>query len=114
MLKYRLKCCLLGQYFLITVYQVSLEIRSKIVLSFFAQIKFFTVLHHLTIVPSVMVGDNEGMLIWVPGVEPPVGWDASAGESAAAGASVTLAESETVTDFQSSPSSANKAIRVPT
>lgn len=68
----------------------------------------------MTIVPSVMVGDNEGMLIWVPGVEPPVGWDASAGESAAAGASVTLAESETVTDFQSSPSSANKAIRVPT
>lgn len=41
MLKYRLKCCLLGQYFLITVYQASLEIRSKIVLSFFAQINFF-------------------------------------------------------------------------
>ena len=67
-------------------------------------------------VPSVMVGDSEGILTSVPGVEPPVGCEtcAEVSAAAAAGAATALAPSGTVTDFQSSPSSANSAIRVPT
>jgi hypothetical protein len=32
-----------------------------------------TFLHHLTIVPSVIVGDSDGIFTSVPGVDPPVG-----------------------------------------
>lgn len=38
---------------------------------------FLTLKHHLTMVPSVMVGDSEGILTSVPAVEPPVGAAAS-------------------------------------
>ena len=38
---------------------------------------FLTLKHHLTMVPSVMVGDSEGIFTSVPAVEPPVGAAAS-------------------------------------
>ena len=64
-----------------------------------------------------MVGDSDGILTSVPGVEPPVGWDDSA--SLEAGAPAPLAstapgEAEAATLAQSSPSSAMTAIRPPT
>ena len=76
-----------------------------------------TFLHHLTIVPSVMVGDSDGILTNVPGVEPPVGWDDSASFVAGAPAppaSIPPGEAEAATLAQSSPSSAMTAMRAPT
>ncbi len=68
-------------------------------------------------VPSVMVGDKEGILTSVPGVDPPLGWlTASASPEAASFTPVeTSAPVEAAaTDVQSSPSSARTAISVPT
>ena len=84
-----------------------------------------TFLHHLTIVPSVIVGDSDGILTNVPGVEPPVGWDDSASFVAGAPAppastapappaSIPPGEAEAATLAQSSPSSAMTAMRAPT
>jgi hypothetical protein len=75
-----------------------------------------TFLHHLTIVPSVIVGDNDGIFTSVPGVEPPVGCAAAtslAASAAVAGAEASAGEAE-ATAFQSSPSSARSAMSVPT
>merc|ERR1719470_435396 len=66
-------------------------------------------LYHLTMVPSVMVGDKLGMFTTVPGVEPPAAAAGGAGAAASAGASPPA-----TTVFQSSPSSATTAINSPT
>merc|ERR1719317_1912559 len=75
-------------------------------------------LYHLTIVPSDMVGDKLGMLITVPGVEPPVaagaGVDTSPEAAAAAASSSSSPPPVAATTFQSSPSSATTAISSPT
>ena len=39
-----------------------------------------TFLHQLTIVPSVIVGDKAGILIAIPGVDPPLACTTSASE----------------------------------
>ena len=64
-----------------------------------------------------MVGDNEGILTSVPGVDPPDGWLTASASPEAAGFSplATAAPVEAAaTDVQSSPSSARIAISVPT
>ena len=81
--------------------------------------KILTFLHHLTMVPSVMVGDSDGILTSVPGVEPPDGWpEDSSAESVdlatSAASAGDSAEADDPTVFQSSPSSAKTAIGVPT
>ncbi len=77
-----------------------------------------TFLHHLTIVPSVIVGDSDGIFTSVPGVDPPVGWaaasPAAAPADAPAAATGDSAAADDATTFQSSPSSAKTAIGVPT
>lgn len=77
-----------------------------------------TLKYHLTMVPSVMVGESDGILTSVPGVDPPVGWELEDEEDWLGLAASDSLEAEVGADLatsrQSSPSSAIIAIRLPT